>query len=354
MDILPPITHEEYEQLREDIRLHGVLVPIFVDEQGRVIDGNNRLRAAQEVGRDCPVVVLTGLSEEDKLEVQLRANVMRRHLKTEEKKQIAIELRKRGWTLERIARLVGNSKSTVHYWLGEMPEDELPDYSEGEHRYPLKKRGSVRTTLKELPKVLSVLDETEVEGDIDSRQLARHHRKELIWNIGGGKECQAIVSDFIESEKIRGMVRCVVANLTTEHDEETVNALCAYADEVLEENGIVLLFAPVSYWQLLMETFGEQFELCHVFAVVHRAGIMGKFIQDWKPLFYFVRDEHFSVGEMHDAYVDTLTGALFHVLEKLTEPNDIIIAPLDDEHIRNASISRTITIFNHFPLSQAK
>ena len=42
---LPPLPTDQYEALRDNIAVHGVLVPILVDSDGlvrRIIDGNYR------------------------------------------------------------------------------------------------------------------------------------------------------------------------------------------------------------------------------------------------------------------------------------------------------------------------
>ncbi len=63
-DALPPLKPEERDELRENIRQHGVIVPIKVDEQDNVLDGHHRLEIAVELGlTDIPVKVVPGLSE---------------------------------------------------------------------------------------------------------------------------------------------------------------------------------------------------------------------------------------------------------------------------------------------------
>src|SRR5206468_2039339 len=57
---LPPLPPEQFEALRDNIAIHGVLVPILVDGDGpvrRIIDGNHRKQIADELGYDCPEIV---------------------------------------------------------------------------------------------------------------------------------------------------------------------------------------------------------------------------------------------------------------------------------------------------------
>ena len=48
---LPPLSTEEFDGLRASISVHGVLVPILLTEDGRVIDGT---RSATFCRRDFP------------------------------------------------------------------------------------------------------------------------------------------------------------------------------------------------------------------------------------------------------------------------------------------------------------
>lgn len=83
---LPPLTEEEYGALLEDIRLHGVRVPIVQDEEGNVIDGHHRLKAVHALRAEGYAVelpkaeVLAGLSEPEKVLTAVDLNLHRRHL----------------------------------------------------------------------------------------------------------------------------------------------------------------------------------------------------------------------------------------------------------------------------------
>lgn len=129
--LLPELTEEEYEALKADIALHGIQVPIEVDEEGNVLDGYHRLRAAQELGlpdEAIPKVVRAGLTEDQKREHALRMNLLRRQLTREQKQQLAVQLRQQGWTQTRIAQVLGVSQATVHNWLEALaPTVELPE-----------------------------------------------------------------------------------------------------------------------------------------------------------------------------------------------------------------------------------
>jgi ParB-like chromosome segregation protein Spo0J len=53
--LLPALTDEEYAALKADIREHGILCPLIVDEADRILDGVHRARIAAELGIEPPV-----------------------------------------------------------------------------------------------------------------------------------------------------------------------------------------------------------------------------------------------------------------------------------------------------------
>jgi ParB-like chromosome segregation protein Spo0J len=114
---LPPLPPDQYEALRQNIAVNGVLVPILVDSDGpkrRIIDGNYRKRIATELGYDCPEVVHQGDDEE--LRTLARAlNLARRQMTTDQKRQvIAAQLRETPTRTNRwVAKMLGVTHPTV-------------------------------------------------------------------------------------------------------------------------------------------------------------------------------------------------------------------------------------------------
>ena len=58
--VMPPLTENEYSELKSDIEQRGVMVPVEYDDQGNVLDGHHRIRACMELGitawpRRCPL-----------------------------------------------------------------------------------------------------------------------------------------------------------------------------------------------------------------------------------------------------------------------------------------------------------
>src|SRR3977135_224897 len=78
--LFPDLSGRDYHALREDIRQHGVKVPILV-HGGEILDGRHRYRACRELGKPCPAVEWNG--SHPWLEGQSR-NLLRRPLAKEQ------------------------------------------------------------------------------------------------------------------------------------------------------------------------------------------------------------------------------------------------------------------------------
>jgi hypothetical protein len=78
--LFPDLNPTDFAALREDIRAHGVKIPILL-HGGQILDGRQRYRACQELGIRCPFVEWNG--HDPWLEVQSR-NLLRRQLAKEQ------------------------------------------------------------------------------------------------------------------------------------------------------------------------------------------------------------------------------------------------------------------------------
>lgn len=88
---LPPLSRDQFEGLRANIAINGVLVPIHVDSDGAkrgIIDGVYRKDIADEFGYDCPEIVHAGLDEEEKRTLARALNLARRTLSTDQKREL--------------------------------------------------------------------------------------------------------------------------------------------------------------------------------------------------------------------------------------------------------------------------
>jgi hypothetical protein len=126
--LLPPLTGDEYAALKSDIAAHGVLYPVILDEDGRVLDGVHREKIAAELGIELPTATHTGLSDERKLHLAVGLNMRRRHLDADRRRALVRKLHTdEGLSLRKIASITGWSKSTIDRDLKTSPFEQAAE-----------------------------------------------------------------------------------------------------------------------------------------------------------------------------------------------------------------------------------
>lgn len=84
------LTESENLDLSEDIAANGVMVPIVLDGEGRILDGHHRFQIAESLGIDCPFTIVEIENDEQGRSIAYRLNAHRRHA-TREQKRAALE-----------------------------------------------------------------------------------------------------------------------------------------------------------------------------------------------------------------------------------------------------------------------
>jgi len=83
-DLMPSMSEEEYKNLIEDIKVNGLIEPIYLFE-GKILDGRHRYRACVELGIEPRFEEYSGNSP---VSFVISKNLKRRHL-TESQKLFA-------------------------------------------------------------------------------------------------------------------------------------------------------------------------------------------------------------------------------------------------------------------------
>jgi len=109
---------EEYEDFKSSVREFGVLEPILIDENGVILGGEQRWRAAIDLKIDqVPVRVISDPDEKKKLRILIHSNVRQRHLTPfEVLSALRRELEVTG-SMENVAKNVGLSKRSAYRYL---------------------------------------------------------------------------------------------------------------------------------------------------------------------------------------------------------------------------------------------
>ena len=124
--VMPPLTADEYAELKSDIEQRGVMVPVEYDEDGNILDGHHRVQICEELGiADFPKIVRTGFTESEKRTHARKLNMARRHLSGEQKRELTKdEMRNNPYRSDRqVANDLGVSNGFVSRVRKEMERD---------------------------------------------------------------------------------------------------------------------------------------------------------------------------------------------------------------------------------------
>lgn len=111
--LLPALDDDQRDSLRQSIETNGILQPIEVDEDGRILDGHHRAAIAAELGIACPSRTIDNLDEAGKRKYAITVNLMRRQLDKTARSALVAQLRAEGMSLRAIAAETGIPKSEV-------------------------------------------------------------------------------------------------------------------------------------------------------------------------------------------------------------------------------------------------
>jgi ParB/RepB/Spo0J family partition protein len=90
----PPLTDAEFERLKKDIEERGIQVPLEITEEGEIVCGNHRWKAAKELGLNTVPCVVRHLREESIVLHAIKDNLNRRQLSKEQREKMIDELLK--------------------------------------------------------------------------------------------------------------------------------------------------------------------------------------------------------------------------------------------------------------------
>jgi len=366
--LLPPLTCEEYEALKNSIREHGVLVPVEYDEDGNILDGHHRVKICQELGiTEWPSFVRVGLSEDEKIERIMMLNIARRHLPKEWKQQKAKKLREQGWIYQRIARVLGVSAPTILNWLensdiNDLSSDNSDNFptsiigKDGKH-YPATKPQRRPTVLVDKPKDIErVAKAVETAKDIIPNKRVELKRLERIAREAHVETHKDYVLDETIIEDVQ-MYHCDFRELPI--DAGTVDLiftdppypkeylplwsdLAQFAARVLKDGAPLITYIPQFWfpeiiWRLMQHL--EYFWLGSLYQpgahnIIHPYQIRTLS----KPLLFLSKGNYVPRGWLEDTVVSEgrqkdchewqqSLGPALHFVEKLTLPGELIVDP---------------------------
>jgi ParB-like chromosome segregation protein Spo0J len=241
--VLPDLPTDQYEALKADIAEHGVTVAVEVDEFGQVLDGHNRVRVCRELGiNDYPIVVRSGLTEEEKRIHARRINLLRRHLNREQVQQLIVEQIKEtpSWSNNKIAKALGVDGKTIASArsdleaTSEIPKLERLTGTDGKAR-PSRRRHR------------NLQDDEALDDEDDEDLRPRGKRAEDQWDDPVKQAKMMHVADLVgmgadpNSEKVKSLIRHA-AFAVIKSPPGTYNPFAGRSDEERREWHLFMLY----------------------------------------------------------------------------------------------------------------
>ena len=313
-DLLPPLSTDELEALKADIKANGVLHPVVIDEDGNILDGHHRY----SIDNGAPTITKEGLTVTQKRAFVIRANFVRRNLSPNQKREIhqaqkalAKELKAEDKknTQASIAATLGVARSTVGTWL------DIPNANtgKGNKTETLDSRVKVGTKAKEeiAARVESGETQSQVAADfgIAQSQVSKiakakakiherdndkarktAHLKSQVFEVRKG--------DFREVLKDVSGVSLVLTDPPYPKDSLPLwSDLAEWASTALADDGLLVAYSGQLYLPDVLNRCSEHLRYWWCGAVAHKGSgnltplshPVRKVINQWKPLVMFYK-----------------------------------------------------------------
>jgi ParB-like chromosome segregation protein Spo0J len=89
--LVPKLSSQEYEFLRQSIKQNGLYIPIIVNQNGVILDGHHRYKICQELGINPSVLVREFTDKRDEWLFVINSNLKRRQLNSFQRAQVALK-----------------------------------------------------------------------------------------------------------------------------------------------------------------------------------------------------------------------------------------------------------------------
>jgi len=355
--LLPSLSDDEYNNLKEDIKLRGVQVPVELDESGNILDGHHREMICRELGIDYPTIVRVGLSEEEKIQHVLSLNLNRRHLGKDQRIELEKELKQRGWSYRKIAETVKVSPMTVYNDLSGVqnytPEINKTTGKDGKS-YPAvfnRNKKDKNKTIKALADAPAMLlpdgfitpNEVKKKSIDDQKNNIRADMADAVHDIPDA--VTVIIGDF------RAALETIPDNsidlIFTDppYDEESIplyGDMAAAAVRILKPGGSLITYVGNYAIGNIYNLMTNHLRYWWTVAIQHggnSAHLIGKNIYvEWKPAMWFVKEHRGNNEYVTDMIQSTPTDKVNHdwqqsateaayYIEHLTRPGDTVLDP---------------------------
>jgi ParB-like chromosome segregation protein Spo0J len=324
-NVLPNLPRWTYEALKASILRWKVILPVVKDENGNVIDGHQRVRACEELGiSDYPVLILAGLTEEEKHDHAYILNLLRRRLTQQQMRDlIAAELKRTpdlsdNW----LAQLLGTTDKTVEavrqklISSSEIPKLDALRGKDGKYRRVTRIVTNTAKEAERAQEALQTLGDQAPRKDWDLRLAEQRVRRMKIDT--GDIEVSKPLPDasirlyhcpFQKLEEVVGIEPHSINLVLTDipYDKEflpQVADLGAFAARVLVEGGLFVTYCGQYHFDYVLRTLSEHltYRWMKDSRIENDANLIHPYqiLSFWKPILIYSKGPWKERRQWHD------------------------------------------------------
>jgi len=150
--IIPP--DEILEPLVESVRTTGILEPIILNQEGKIVSGQLRWTAAKRAGlKRVPCIRIYFPDKFSEMLCCMAQDYIRHNLTDEERYRFVCRARQMGYSVRDIARALGVAESTIWNWIGKFervaPQIRGTEAEQKLYSLPTKKKLTVDRALRD-------------------------------------------------------------------------------------------------------------------------------------------------------------------------------------------------------------
>jgi ParB-like chromosome segregation protein Spo0J len=322
-DLVPPLTTEEYNELKQSIKEKGLWVPIIINSQNVVLDGHHRFKICEELGIEARTLTRDFETDNHEALFVIDANLKRRHLNDFQKTELALKAKP---ILEEIAKINSSHRPSSKY---------LELGGKGVSQEIGKRSGVSHETVRKVEAVLESGDKDLIDKSRQGRLTINKafgkvkkskKREELLQeaaNIEIPQNAKLICGDFVEKSK-------EIADNSIDLLKPGGSLITYIGQYTLPEILQNILESGLKYWWIIAvkHTGGHQ--------MMYQKGVF----VEWKPLLWFVKGDKVREGldkvadyieskppdkSLHDWAQSTIEAE--YMIKNLTVENQIVLDP---------------------------
>jgi site-specific DNA-methyltransferase (adenine-specific) len=315
-DILPPLSVEEERALKTSIAEQGILQPILILPSGKIVDGVHRWKILKELKPDKePPKEILSLDDETAFLLGITLNIARRQMTPEQirelqnnlkkdremQKKVALELRKKGKTLEEAAAIVGVTHKTVANW--EKGEDiTICKFTNGYNPRDLRMKLTQKQKEEIIERVASGESQAQVAADYKisqprvSRIVKKKKENTSQTQIPNELEVKIELGDFLILSKKLADNSIDLILTDPPYPKEYLSLwsdLGAVAQRILRPSGFLIAYSGQDHLPKVLNQLSEYLEYYWLGMLYHKGPTAQRFeVNMWnraKPILFFYK-----------------------------------------------------------------